>query len=107
MFDFKQPTRDLANLCRREDLEPPVARILSETGRKSRHPVFNVGVFSGREKLGEAEGSSLNEARTRAAVRALKGWYLYSPVEVKTMSEVEDKGEEWKGVMVDGGEIVN
>ena len=107
MFDFKQPTRDLANLCRREDLDPPVARIFSETGRKSRHPVFVVGVFSGREKLGEAEGSSLDEARTRAAVRALKGWYLYSPVEVKSMSETEDKGEDWKGVLVDGGEIVN
>ena len=107
MFDFKQPTRDLANLCRREDLDSPVARILSETGRKSRHPVFNVGVFSGREKLGEAEGSSLDEARMRAAVRALKGWYLYSPVEVKTMSEAEEKGEEWKGVLVDGGEVVN
>ena len=107
MFDFAQPTRDLANLCRREDLDSPIARILSETGRKSRHPVFNVGVFSGREKLGEAEGSSLDEARTRAAVRALKGWYLYSPVEVKTMSEAEDRGEEWKGVLVDGGEIVN
>ena len=107
MFDFKQPTRDLANLCRREDLESPVARILSETGRKSRHPVFNVGIFSGREKLGEAEGSSLDEARKRAAVRALKGWYLYSPVEVRTMSEVEEKNEVWKGVLVDCGEVVN
>lgn len=107
MFEFKQPTRDLSKLCAREGFESPVARILSETGRLSRHPVFIVGVFAGREKLGEGAGSSLNEARIRAAVGALKGWYLYSPLEVRVPSDVEGaNARPWKPVLVDIGEII-
>ena len=105
LFDFKKPTMDLSKLCAREGFESPVARILSETGRKSRHPVFIVGVFAGKDKLGEGSGASLDEARIRAAVSALKGWYLYSPLEVRVPSEAtEDKP--WKPLLVDGGEVV-
>ena len=107
MFDFRQPTRDLSRLCAREGLVSPVARILSETGRASRHPVFVVGVFSGREKLGEGQGGSLDEARIRAAIAALKGWYLYSPLEVRVPSEMEDGAKKpWEPVLIDGGEVV-
>lgn len=111
MFEFRQPTRDLSKLCAREGFENPVARILSETGRNTRHPVFVVGVFAGNEKLGEGAGASLDEARIRAAVGALKGWYLYSPLEVRVPSDVEaDKGNQpippWKPVLVDGGEVI-
>ncbi|MCJ1474508.1 hypothetical protein MMC13_003166 [Lambiella insularis] len=106
LFEFRQPTRDLSRLCAREGLVSPVARILSETGRESRHPVFVVGVFSGRDKLGEGQGGSLDEARLRAAIAALKGWYLYSPLEVRVPSEVEEGGKEWTPVLVDGGEVI-
>ncbi|KAL9595483.1 MAG: hypothetical protein Q9219_006412 [cf. Caloplaca sp. 3 TL-2023] len=107
MFDFKNPTRDLSKLCAREGFESPVARILSETGRLSRHPVFVVGVFAGREKLGEGSGSSLNEARVKAAVGALKGWYLYSPLEVRVPSEAEgSNAKPWKPVLIDIGEVI-
>lgn len=107
MFEFKQPTFDLTRLCAREGLESPVARILSETGRLSRHPVFIVGVFAGREKLGEGSGSSLNEARVRAAVGALKGWYLYSPLDVRVPSDAEGpNAKPWKPVLIDIGEVV-
>ncbi|KAL8740566.1 MAG: hypothetical protein Q9190_006749 [Brigantiaea leucoxantha] len=107
IFEFRQPTRDLSRLCGREGFESPVARILSETGRLSRHPVFVVGVFSGKEKLGEGAGSSLNEARVRASVAALKGWYLYSPLDVRVPSDVEaPNAKPWKPVMVDVGEVV-
>ena len=107
MFDFKEPARDLSKLCAREGFESPVARILSETGRASRHPVFIVGVFAGREKLGEGAGSSLGEARVRAAVGALKGWYLYSPLDVRVPSDAEGaRPRPWKPVLVDIGEIV-
>lgn len=107
MFDFKNPTRDLSKLCAREGFESPVARILSETGRLSRHPVFNVGVFAGREKLGEGTGSSLNEARMRAAVGALKGWYLYSPLDTRVPSDAEGpNAKPWKPVLIDIGEVV-
>jgi dsRNA-specific ribonuclease len=107
LFQFRHPTRDLSRLCAREGFQSPVARILSETGRKSRHPVFIVGVFSGNDKLGEGAGASLDEARTRAAVAALKGWYLYSPLEFRVPSEMEERGaREWKPVLVDTGDIV-
>ena len=107
LFSFRQPTRDLAKLCAREGFDPPVARILSETGRKSRHPVFVVGVFSGREKLGEGSGASLDEARFRAAVGALKGWYLYSPIKWRVPSEgVTSPDQEWEPLMIDGGEVI-
>jgi len=107
MFNFINPTRDLSKLCRREGFEPPVAKIISETGRLSRHPVFVVGIFSGRDKLGEGSGGSLNEAQTRAAVAALKGWYLYSPLDVRVPSSMEeDDAKPWKPVFVDLGEVI-
>ncbi|KAI4257707.1 MAG: hypothetical protein LQ352_001547 [Teloschistes flavicans] len=107
MFDFKQPTRDLSKLCAREGFDSPVARIMKETGRASRHAVFVVGVYAGREKLGEGSGSSLNEARIRAAVVALKGWYLYSPLDVRVPSEAEGpNAKPWKPVLVDIGEVI-
>jgi len=108
VFDFKYPTRDLSRLCLREGFEPPVARLIAETGRLSRHPVFVVGVYSARDKLGEGAGASLDEARVRAATAALKGWYLYSPMDVVTPSEVEDgdAAGKWKPNLVDCGEII-
>jgi dsRNA-specific ribonuclease len=108
LFDFRYPTRDLSRLCLREGFEAPVACLDSETGRDSAHPVFVVGVYSGRDKLGEGAGGSLDEARNRAATAALKGWYLYSPVQVVVPSEVEagDPGGKWKSNMVDPGEII-
>lgn len=109
LFNFTEPTRDLSRLCAREGFEAPVARLLAETGRDSRHPVFVVGVYSGRDKLGEGPGASLEEARFRAAVAALKSWYLYSPLDVTKPSETEDlkkEGKKWVPNMVDPGEIV-
>lgn len=105
LFEFRRPTMDLSKLCAREGFERPVARILSETGRKTRHPVFVVGVFAGKDKLGEGSGGCLDEARTRASVGALKGWYLYSPLEVRVPSEATE-GKPWEPVLVDGGEVV-
>lgn len=107
LFNFHQPTRDLSRLCAREGFEPPVARIISETGRHSRHPVFVVGVYSGADKLGEGSGGNLDEARVRAAASALKGWYLYSPLDAKVPSSAEDEqGSEFKPLLVDMGEVV-
>lgn len=108
LFQFKNPTRDLSRLCAREGFQAPVAKILSETGRKSRTPVFVVGIYSGSDKLGEGAGASLIEARTRAAVAAMKGWYLYSPTEVRLPSEMEEPGAKaWTPILIDAGEIAN
>ncbi|KAF2093334.1 ribonuclease III [Rhizodiscina lignyota] len=108
LFHFRFPTRDLSRLCAREGFDPPVARLLSETGRKSIAPVFVVGVYSGLDKLGEGAGGSLDEARNRAAANALRGWYLYRPQEVVKPSEVEGEGQKRKWIpnFIDCGEIV-
>jgi len=109
LFQFKEPVRELSRLCAREEFEYPVARILSETGRMSRTPVFVVGIYSGNEKLGEGAGPSLAEARIRASVAALKAWYLYSPGNnVRVPSDMEDpNARPWEPVHIDMGEIIH
>lgn len=110
LFQFKSPLRELSKLCLRENFEYPVARMLSETGRHSRTPVFVVGIFSGKDKLGEGSGPNLSEARLRASVAALKAWYLYSPGRnVRVPSEMEGadgKEKSWEPVHIDIGEII-
>ncbi len=110
LFSFRKPTRELSLLCARESFDPPVARLLSETGRMSRTPVFVVGIFSGADKLGEAAAPSLEHARTKAAMNALKSWYLYSPGEhVRVPSDVltDAPQQPWEPVYIDMGEIVS
>ncbi|KUJ17084.1 60S ribosomal protein L3 [Mollisia scopiformis] len=109
LFQFKTPERELTRLCQREEFEHPVARILSETGRHSRSPVYVVGIYSGNDKLGEGAGPSLLEAKIRASVAALKAWYLYSPGNnVRVPSEMESKGaREWEPVHIDLGEVIH
>lgn len=108
LFEFKLPTRELVRLCAREDFEPPVARLESETGRASRTPVYVVGIYSGIDKLGEGAGSDLDSARVAAAINALKAWYLYSPGEVGVPSDtLAEDAEPWKPAYVDIGEIIS
>ena len=109
LFAFKLPTVELAKLCAREDFEAPTAHLLSETGRASRTPVFVVGIYSGRDKLGEASGANLDAARWKAAINSLKAWYLYSPGEhVRMPSDMlSPKAKPWEPVYIDMGEIVS
>ncbi|KAM0557969.1 hypothetical protein ACHAPJ_005133 [Fusarium lateritium] len=108
MFEFKLPTRELSMLCAREGFDAPVARLESETGRHSRTPVYVVGVYSGAEKLGEGSGPSLDVARWKASMNALKAWYLYSPSnKVRVPSDMlEDGAKPWKAPHIDIGEII-
>ncbi|KAK1759350.1 ribonuclease III domain-containing protein [Echria macrotheca] len=108
LFRFAKPTVELATLCAREDFDAPVARLLSETGRLSRTPVFVVGIYSGKDKLGEAAGPSLDAARLKAAINALKAWYLYSPGDkVRVPSDMLVEGAaKWEPAHIDLGEIV-
>lgn len=101
MFEFEQPTRELSRLCKREGFEVPIARLLAENGRTTKNPVFVVGVFSGKNKLGESFGSSLKEAKIRASVNALKNWYLYKPLDPKVPSD-----ESYKPGLVDHGAVI-
>lgn len=108
LFSFKLPTRELAMLCAREGFEPPVARLLSETGRHSRTPVFVVGIYSGNDKLGEGTGASLDFARLKASMNALKAWYLYSPgTKTRVPSDMLREGaKQWEPVYIDIGEVI-
>ncbi|KAF3904868.1 hypothetical protein ABW20_dc0106592 [Dactylellina cionopaga] len=109
LFQFEQPTRELSRLCLREGFQSPVARLEKETGRYSRHAVFIVGVYSGEEKLGEGQGSSLPEAKIKAAISALKGWYLYSPVAGADLPSKTDgnPGAQYTPPVIDVGDIVS
>ncbi|KAI1103093.1 54S ribosomal protein L3 [Jackrogersella minutella] len=108
LFEFKLPTRELARLCARENFDAPVARLLSETGRLSRTPVFVVGIYSGRDQLGEGSGPSLDAALISASIRTLKSWYLYSPGDVGVPSDTfADDAVRWKPAYVDIGEIIS
>ena len=108
LFSFSQPVMELAKLCAREGFEAPVARLLSETGRASRAPVFVVGIYSGRDKLGEGAAPSLEMGRNKAAMAALKAWYLYSPgAGARVPSDMLVEGAApWKPAHIDMGEIV-
>lgn len=107
LFLIKKPTVELARLCSREGFAAPVARLHAETGRRSSHAVFVVGVYSGEECLGEGHGGSLDEARIRASTNALKAWYLYSPLEKTAPSlKLEDQKAKFKPAFVDVGEVI-
>ena len=92
LFQFEHPTRELARLCEREGLMRPVSKLIAESGRLSKAPVFIVGVFSGDEKLGEGIGASLKEAKARAASDALMKWYCYEPALSQGQKPVIDHG---------------
>ncbi|KAM0684538.1 54S ribosomal protein L3 mitochondrial [Mitosporidium daphniae] len=74
------PLRDfrysLFILARRLGYDKPVYRLEGETGRQSNEPLYIVGVYCGPVKLGEAFGSSITLAETRAARDALERYYL-------------------------------
>lgn len=108
LFEFKLPTRELAMLCAREGFEAPVARLESETGRMSRTPVYVVGIYSGKEKLGEGAGPSLDVARRKASMASLKAWYLYSPGnKVRVPSDMMEKdAKPWTAPHIDAGEVI-
>lgn len=108
LFQFQLPTRELAMLCAREGFDAPVARLESETGRLSRTPVYVVGIYSGKEKLGEGAGPSLDIARRKASMNSLKAWYLYSPGnKVRVPSDMMEEGARpWKAPHIDVGEII-
>jgi dsRNA-specific ribonuclease len=107
MFNISQPIKELVRLCDKLEFKDPVTiRLIAETGRLSSHPQFLAGVFVGNEKIGEAIGGSLKEAEQRAAVNALLGYYLYSPINEKgeQIGVPSDKDYKFEGV-IDIGDV--
>ncbi|KAF9405318.1 hypothetical protein BGZ94_003645 [Podila epigama] len=92
LLDIEEPKRYLSFLMKRLGREPPVARLMSETGRQSKAPVFIVGVYSGMEKIGEGFGSSLKMAEFRANKDALTKYYLEEQKDFGLPSDVEAPG---------------
>ncbi|KAG9091886.1 hypothetical protein FS749_016158 [Ceratobasidium sp. UAMH 11750] len=76
LLKFSDPKLALVNTVQKYQREPPISRLLAESGRASNSPTFVVGVFSGEDKLGEGFGSSLRMAEHRAAEDAMHRLYL-------------------------------
>lgn len=75
VIKVQEPKRHLSALLKQLNKAPAESRLLSETGRASSSPVFVVGVFSDKNKLGEGFGSSLKMAEFRACQDALTRYY--------------------------------
>ncbi|ORX54137.1 ribonuclease III [Hesseltinella vesiculosa] len=86
----KDPKRELSALLSHQKKTPAESRLLSETGRLSRSPVYVVGVFSGEHKLGEGFGSSLRMAEFRACRDALISHYGQEQKDLRLPSEPTD-----------------
>jgi large subunit ribosomal protein L44 len=102
------PGPEITRLCERLKIPLPISRLIAESGRYSGHPIFIVGVYSGREKLGEGQGSSLKEAKTKASINALRAWYLYEQPgwEFAIPSLTEDAEKTYVMGYMDPGTIV-
>ena len=70
--------------------------------------MYVVGIYSGKEKLGEGSGPTLDIARRKASMESLKAWYLYSPGnKVRVPSDMLDEdAAPWKPPHIDPGEII-
>jgi large subunit ribosomal protein L44 len=102
------PFQELTTLCERLKIPLPISRLIAESGRYTHAPVFVVGVYSGREKLGEGQGRSLKEAKTRACINGLRAWYLYEQAgwEFAIPSRTEENDKTYAMGYVDPGSIV-
>ncbi|EGF97802.1 uncharacterized protein MELLADRAFT_27059, partial [Melampsora larici-populina 98AG31] len=78
LLKFTNPFIVLKYTLAKYDREPPVARLLRESGRASATAMFVVGSYSGSMKLGEAYGTSMKMAEYRAHEDALRRIYLSS-----------------------------
>lgn len=65
---MQHPKRTLASLLAAAGREPPVTRMLSESGRTTHLPTFLVGCFSGAELLSEGSGWSIKRAEKEVCV---------------------------------------
>lgn len=76
LLKFTNPFLILKYTLAKYHREPPVARLLRESGRASATAIFVVGSYSGSLKLGEAFGTSKKMAEYRAHEDALRRIYL-------------------------------
>ncbi|KAI9504805.1 54S ribosomal protein L3 mitochondrial [Coemansia spiralis] len=99
VVELKNPKVMLRALMKQKNMEPPVARILKETGRFTSSPVFIVGVFGGSRMVGMGYGSSLKMAEYRAAKDALLKHYA------KEIKDIEIEGDDADVTFIPQSEI--
>ncbi|KAF9355067.1 hypothetical protein BGX34_010679 [Mortierella sp. NVP85] len=92
LLKIEDPKHYLSFLMKRLGRERPVARMMAETGRESKAPVFIVGVYSGTEKLGEGFGHSIAMAEFRANKDALTKYYMEELKDFALPSDAEKEG---------------
>ena len=74
--EYKAPKCQLIEELKKRNMQPPVYRMIGETGRLSLGSAFVVGVYSGVDKIGEGYSSSIKKAELKAAIDALNQFYL-------------------------------
>ncbi|KAI7823273.1 ribonuclease III domain-containing protein [Gamsiella multidivaricata] len=106
LLKIEEPKRYLSFLMKRLGREAPIARMLAETGRQSKAPVFIVGVYSGTEKIGEGYGSSIAMAEFRANSDALKKYYMEEVKDFSLPSDVEIGGSVYRSGKIGDTQII-
>ncbi|KAF9111756.1 hypothetical protein BGX27_004481 [Mortierella sp. AM989] len=106
LLQIEEPKRYLSFLMKRLGRERPVGRLMSETGRTSKAPVFIVGVYSGTEKIGEGFGSSLKMAEFRANSDALRKYYMEELKEFALPSDTDIEGAVYTPTKVGDTQII-
>ncbi|KAF9436664.1 hypothetical protein BGZ76_003348 [Entomortierella beljakovae] len=106
LLAIEEPKRYLSFLMKRLEREAPVARLLAETGRTSKAPVFIVGVYSGTEKIGEGFGSSIKMAEFRANKDALTKYYMEEIKDFELPSNADIEGATYTPTKIGDTQIV-
>lgn len=83
----QNPMLRLVHVLRRMKMSGVDYRLLHESGRLSNDSIYVVGVYSGLDKLAEANGPSLLVAQERAAVEALRKIYLVESSKLKRSTD--------------------
>lgn len=76
LLKFNDPKKTLSETCKKYAKERPQSRLIAETGRLSINPIFVVGVWSGKDKLGEGTGSRIKMAEYRVSFERSLVYYL-------------------------------
>lgn len=80
VFFLNDSDNTLNDILVSENIPKVVYKLLAETGRDSTEPMFIVGTFTVEgEKIGEGFGTSIDDAKSRAALDACIKYFCYSP----------------------------
>ena len=90
MIKLSHPKFILLKLMEEQGREPPVCRIVNETGRLSHFPTFHMAMYSGKQLLGEGVGTSKARAENEAAATAVCKHFLKQLKRISLPSDYDD-----------------